>query len=194
MGMTNTKYVPQEHPEHPGFYVIPGYKKYVISKRGEVKQISRSFHRARFTIIPHKVSTKKLYFVNITSNTDTYSRRKGINVLMCLAFHGPKPFPHSIAKYANSDPADNSYLNLNWDVRHLAQDLGRVYAYNIFTKKVATAEHLKALMPVTEMPYASMRNILMKLSIRTKHIWLFSYNPDEDWAKLKKEYIFLKEV
>ena len=180
-------YTPIKHPNYPGFYVIPGYAKYVISTRGEIQQIGYSVNRGKGTIIPHKINRHKRHFVNVSAD-GKISRRTGINTLMCLAFHGPKPNPNYTAIHLNNDLNDNSYLNIVWGKNSIRNT---AYAYNILSKQTVMAKNVKELVPLVNMPYSSIRNIFTKVVTRTKSIWIFSCNENENWLKLKQQYNFL---
>lgn len=114
-------YQRQEHPDYPGYFIIPDerFKNYVVNRYGEVKQIVETKCKRigslikitkvknRYSKISIPISKKRRIFISV-------------HILVCLAFHGPKPGPGYQVNHlsiidgkANID--FNYYTMLRWD-------------------------------------------------------------------------------
>lgn len=83
---------------------IPGFEGYEISSCGRVKQDGK---------------IKKLY-KNNWDYVYVYLGlflNKGVHVLVCEEFVGPKPFPEAEVNHDNGHKDDNWFGNLNWSTR-----------------------------------------------------------------------------
>jgi hypothetical protein len=50
----------------------------------------------------------------VTLSAGNIKKTRLVHALVCLAFHGPKPFPGAEVRHLNGDPADSRAANLCW--------------------------------------------------------------------------------
>ena len=89
---------------------------YEVSSLGRVRSLDRVLHKADGTDQPWRgtVRTPTLAGRGYWSVTLRFGRRRNVHVLVCEAFHGPKPTPTHQAAHTNGDHRDNRADNLRW--------------------------------------------------------------------------------
>lgn len=103
---------------------IPGYPGYQAGDNGQIRSVDRmvnysassrsqpySMLRRGTVMQPHtRDSGHQQVCLGRDVNTD-------VHVLVCLAFHGPKPTSAHEVLHLNHNPADNRFDNLKWGTR-----------------------------------------------------------------------------
>lgn len=101
---------------------INGFPGYEISSHGRVKSLSR-FVRTRGNglrpvrerilkpalIGPVPTRERKYFSVSLG-----HRKQRQVHVLVCTAFHGPRPSPAHEAAHGDGNPQNNFYKNLRW--------------------------------------------------------------------------------
>lgn len=129
-----------EHPEFKGFYIIPDerYSNYVISPYGVIKQLIQTAQKAKGSIVSRNMNngylSSQLRFPN-----GEYKKAKN-HILVCLAFHGPRPAPNMEVNHINGIHTDNHYANLEWCTRQ--ENLKHSYAVLLRDKDYLSREIL----------------------------------------------------
>lgn len=102
-------------PAAPGFVrewrTVPGFDQYEVSNDGIIVRV-RSRGRRR----PLKPAFSNGYFW-VTLHQDGVRRPIGVHVVVCLAFHGPKPVVSGVryeAAHWDNDKVNNVWTNLRW--------------------------------------------------------------------------------
>jgi len=102
------KYEPVESFDFPGFYEIPGYRKYVISKEGLVI-IKNSGEILEGSFL------KKGYLLFNMTGDDGVRRGNGRHRLLGLVFKHPGvPIDNLVVNHKNGIPGDDDLENLEW--------------------------------------------------------------------------------
>ena len=200
-------YDPIESKMYPGYYLIPGYSWYAINKQGEIIQVVRTRKRQKGEKL-HVCTCSETgrYSVAVTSDRKSrVSGSVGINVLMCLAFCGPKPTETSVASYVDKDFTNLHYTNIQWIDRSSLQEykynarlkkatgnIKPISAFNIDSKEVVHARSIKALSELLGLSPTGITYVITKRYKKYSSRWIFSYNPNEDWETLKATYVFRK--
>ena len=94
---------------------------YEVSSLGRVRSVDRVFVRADGqrqgrrgrVLIPGTTGRSRSY----PSVTLRHGRRRPVHVLVCEAFHGPKPSPKHEVAHWDGDPTNNRPDNLRWATR-----------------------------------------------------------------------------
>ncbi len=106
---------------------IPDWPYYEVSSLGRVRSLDKTVpnpgggHRLRrgqlLKFLWHKHGYAKVTLYGHDTKQIT------VNVLVCLAFHGPKPTPkHEAAHWPDRDPANNRADNLRWATHQENED------------------------------------------------------------------------
>lgn len=98
---------------------IPGYEsEYEVSSGGDVRSVDRIVMRRGF---PAKLSGRPLSAClrkdgrrSVSLSSDGTVQVCLVSVLVCIAFHGPRP-PGMMCCHNNGNPADDRATNLRWD-------------------------------------------------------------------------------
>ena len=100
---------------------VPGWEGfYEVSSHGRVKRLPRIVRGRGGALIPRpgcirKTPTaNKLGHKNVMLCAGTRIRTVQVQVLVCEAFHGPKPSAGHQAAHGDGNPANNHYRNLRW--------------------------------------------------------------------------------
>ncbi len=69
-------------------------------------------------VLGQRLDTKGRYLVATVRNPTTGQyRNRAVHVMVCEAFHGPRPPGDVHASHANGNPVDNRAANLRWKTR-----------------------------------------------------------------------------
>lgn len=99
---------------------IPGFEvRYEVSNRGRVRSIARVVICRNGTPKPFKAQVKKSHkckgYPHVVLYDDAGKRlNRYVHVLVCAAFHGPKPAEDYQVRHLNGDQTDNRAENLAW--------------------------------------------------------------------------------
>jgi hypothetical protein len=90
---------------------IPDFEGYQVSNIGNVK----SFHRKKVTILRHHIDKDGYARVGLTKYYNNYKKvqTKGVHMLMCLAFIGPRP-KGCVIRHLDGTPQNNVIDNLRY--------------------------------------------------------------------------------
>lgn len=96
----------------------PGFPFYEVSNDGRIRSIDRTITDAAgatrfFPGMELKPQTQKGYPMLTLAPNPGQRRRIGIHVLVCEAFHGPRPTGMQV-RHLNGNPFDNRPENLAW--------------------------------------------------------------------------------
>ena len=105
---------------------IPGWEGYQASSLGRIRSVDRvRMQRQYGTLAPVLYKGKvraasqcpKTRYIKVgLTQPGKRKRTMAVNVLVCLAFHGPRPDDHDAAHW-NGDRTDNRPENLRWATR-----------------------------------------------------------------------------
>ena len=97
----------RESIEHPGYYYIPGYSLYVISKRGDIIQRITGYK------VLYRQNTSGYYVCSLIN--DHQCRRQVSRArLMCMAFKPNENAAYLQVDHINCNKADDRLENLDW--------------------------------------------------------------------------------
>ena len=187
-------YVPQEHPDYPGFYKIPGYSNYAVNKLGIVIRVVATPMSAAGSKVARCVGANGYAILNLKADSDTHLNTVSVNVVVCTAFQGPKPHSDSVAVCLFKMKHRYSYRNFKWgtqtEVPHFANPLQvnkRIFAYNIKKKQIFSDDHIERLAKTIGVNSDYIGRIAKGGHSKITGEWLFSYNEQEDWEALGKK-------
>ena len=84
---------------------VEGFSKYQVSNLGRVKGPKCIL----------KPGTHSQGYLLVTLMTDNNAKKViTVHILVCTAFHGPKPFPRAVVRHKNHVKSDNREDNLHW--------------------------------------------------------------------------------
>lgn len=92
---------------------IPSYPDFQASAEGHIRRRVGVVHGKKAGDLLCEDRSKKGYLI-VTLRVNGRSRRRGINRLVCEAFHGHSPDSGMHAAHNNGRPADNRPGNLRW--------------------------------------------------------------------------------
>lgn len=188
----NTQYTPIEHQFYKGFYKIPGFDKYLISKEGHVKILFDTAMKKYKTgdlvsLIERSSNYPK---VSILNNENTYSS-VGLCRLMCLAFNGEKPSDDYLVGFKDGDHSNISPDNLFWMVYQTTNATEKTkqrgngcylaYAFNRKTKELIEKTTPSRLKELTGVNLTRIANSIKNGSKATRSGWCFSLTKMSDW-------------
>ena len=101
---------------------VVGYEGfYEVSDLGKVRSVDRVFVRAdgqrqgrRGRVLVPVLAGRTLSYESITLR---HGRRRAVHVLVCEAFHGPRPTPEHEVAHWDGDSRNNRAANLRWATR-----------------------------------------------------------------------------
>lgn len=107
--------MPVEWRQCPG---VPGYE---VSSDGRIRSVPRivifkNGHQKSVKGCERKTFLVKGYR-HLALGVDGKKRNFYVHLLVCEAFHGPRPSPVHEARHLNGDPLDNSAANLTWGTK-----------------------------------------------------------------------------
>jgi hypothetical protein len=99
----------------------PKCPNYEISSDGRIRSIDRTVKyknggERKFPSRERKTFLVKGY-PHLTIRVDGKKRNFYVHLLVCEAFHGPRPSPMHEARHLNGDPTDNRAENLSWGTK-----------------------------------------------------------------------------
>jgi hypothetical protein len=101
---------PEESKEHPDWFKVKGYPSHLAHKDGRVKNASTGYET--------KGSADDCGYMrtSIWDNDSETKKDVKVHILVCTAFHGPKPKDNEVGH--NDDvPGNNAATNLKWVTR-----------------------------------------------------------------------------
>lgn len=112
---------------------VPGFASYEVSNDGRVRSIDRVIHYKDGRSHPFKGRQLKTFIVkdyeHLAFGIGGRKVNRYVHLLVCEAFHGPRPSPLHEARHLNGIETDNRASNLAWGTKsENAQDsirLGR---------------------------------------------------------------------
>lgn len=115
--------IEQIRDEKEVWKVVPGYDgRYEVSSLGRVRSLDFTVPFVRHGKPVVRVSRGRLlkqhmtsqgYYFSVPLSRDGSSQRVGVHILVCCAWHGPRPPKHQAA-HNNGDGHDNRPENLRW--------------------------------------------------------------------------------
>lgn len=89
--------------------IVPDFENYEVSNYGQVRRIRRTYKRP---LAPgrNKTTGRLFVFLCMQSKTKNYP----IHILVCVAFHGPKPTPKHQVAHWDGNKDNNRSNNLRW--------------------------------------------------------------------------------
>lgn len=89
--------------------IIPEYSRYAADEFGQVFDCKRNRYLKQSSPSNHNV-----YMYVSVMGEDGFHHRVGVHILICLAFHGPKPSWSSVVRHIDGDSKNNTPNNLRW--------------------------------------------------------------------------------
>ncbi|MFV8173386.1 NUMOD4 motif-containing HNH endonuclease [Mycolicibacterium peregrinum] len=99
---------------------IPGWPGYEASNRGRVRSLDRRIKMSNGRTRIHWGRIKRTYrnatngYVCVGLFDGPRHATPPLHVVVCSAFHGPKPSPQAVVRHLNGDRDDNRPDNLAW--------------------------------------------------------------------------------
>lgn len=131
---------------------VPGYEGiYEVSSHGRVRRISKAQGTTGGIL-----ATGTGKYANVVLSKDGNVKNFSVHVLVCLAFHGPKPSPEHEVNHKNGLKRDNFYMNVHWVTKcenmqhavkeglHVPPDVSKSY---ILTSPQGKTIKVKGLVP-----------------------------------------------
>lgn len=183
------KFNPTEHPVYKGFFLIPGYNRYAVSKSGDVITIVNSKSKKAGDSIK---KSRNGHFVNVYDDQAGYRAGASVSKLLCLAFHGLPPSPVHSARVKPNTPINSETVEWVFNkAGNLATAMdsckkGRVYYHCISTKVTKSAPTSAALAYYLNVHISFVSKCLCGVNKVIHGKFLVSRDPNEDWAELLK--------
>lgn len=131
--------------------VIDGWPDYAVSSDGQVKRIADSYRLTPTGKFVRNVKAgailKPIFgrdrYAEVGLCRDKVVTRIKISVLVCSAFHGPKPSPHHMVAHWDGNRANDSVCNLRWAThaeneadkeRHGTRPRGEKHSLSVLTE------------------------------------------------------------
>ena len=135
------KFQPTESTKYPGYYLIPGYSLYAISKTGILIQLVDYKRKKAGAILPTIEAKSKGYntFVfNLYKDPCIKKHTVSLNKITCFAFYGISTIDKPTALNISGDVKNTNYDNYKWMSK---QDTSNISVYTFSRKGKKTGNY-----------------------------------------------------
>lgn len=88
--------------------IVPSWPAFEASSEGDIRRTNSG------RLLKGTVYNNGYRYINTTDPKDGSRKAVGIHVLVCEAFHGPKPDWAELVRHRDGDGLNNRYSNLRW--------------------------------------------------------------------------------
>lgn len=170
-------YTPKEHPDYPGYYVIPGFSIYVMNKEGQIMQIAATQRRGIGTIIPTNGSNKRVSLISDTANSTPYPTKD----ILSLMLYGPCDIKHK--KLETPEHKRPEPVTVPTKLKESSKNIlkRRVIAFNADLKIYIQSPEIPALSRIVKLSSEKIADLARYKKMDQETKWRFSYTDEGAW-------------